>query len=942
MQLQDWPASAPEVVVDRDLHVIAAPDAPLPVVDFNGLSSRVRIKGGVTYTQVGITRIRSDVQPGNIRLGENWLLPFFIMEPNATYISSNCIWVRSCSNNFTTSSVATLQSFPYAGDPSRAQQAQPVADGYGILLADVSLAVLHVVDGKPAGSGLYRLNNTLTYCDAGSSPGPAANGGLRNVDSNFALAAALRDPATSHISTTVAPLARTLGDGSDINVLNRSILVEPASHTAWNKPTTLLTFNLSAADIATTGTVLVTRNSTVHYQGFVVTDFQRLLAHRSTNSLDNPLYLGNLSVQPNGTVVLANCLFAVDCSGPGSTLPAVAAQLQGLTDVAGLAYPHTTEELSVALVAVDLAPGASDLGLPSGKLMIESSTFACMSRIQAGQIFVPSTESAGALFVRRGWPPALTILAGLVVLGLLGGFVLHRRRQRRKGAAYTMENSLVGCNSTLHESQTSLNKNNAAAAASAGTQLPGDSGKTHTRSSATSIDIGEFPGPKVRPPTASVVLDRARVSLNKHEIVLGPLLGRGSYGKVYKGSWKGQQVAVKIIEHREAGSTLQQMNSAGQKENSHLDWAREAAIAAGISHPNVVATYRTCTEQMTANYRSHDGQPAKQLFETWMAMEYCDRGSLFEAKQDNTLVDPATGKRNLRDVVSCLVDIALAMDFLHSVPMIHGDLKPANVLLKTVPKGSNSRGFECKVADFGLSRAVAAEGHYHTQTIGTVAYMPPEVLLDGNISLAADVYSFGILMWALFTGTVPYTGLGIHQVIFKVIYQHARPDFPGELPPPVYAALMQKCWSQEPRDRPRFPQILQELGELQASLYADAALSACTSSAPASNIETPQPMTGQLHGFSRTSDSVMSSAASAQAGQLAEGRAPPSEATGHPLVSAQHPADKAPAESLASASASENDPAKAPVAGTEQVVGRSSTGPELLPGYIRVKNPPPS
>ncbi|KAK9828701.1 hypothetical protein WJX72_001598 [[Myrmecia] bisecta] len=780
----------------RNLHVIAAPDAPLPVVDFNGLSNRVRIKGGVTYTQVGVTQIRSDIRQGAIPPG----------------------------------SIATLQSIPYAGDPSKAQQAKTVADGYEILLEDVSLAVLHVVDGMPAGSGLYRLNNTLTYCDAGSNPSPATNGGLRIVGRTFALAAALRDPATSHIRTTVAPLASTLGDGPDINVLNRTILVEPASHTAWNKPTTLLTFNLSSADVATTGTVLVTHNSTVQYQGFVVTDFQRLLARRSTNALDNPLYLGNLSVQPNGTLVLASCLFAVDCSGSGSTLPAVAAQLQGLTDVAGLAHPHTSEELSVALVAMDLAPGASDLGLPNGTLMIQSSTFACMSRIQAGQVFVPSTESAGALFVRRGWPLALTILAGLVVPGLLVGFILHRRRQRRKGAAYTMENSMVGCNRILHESQTSLNRNNAMGAAATGTQRSGDSGNTHTQSTAKSADIDEFPGPTVRPPPARVVLDKARMSLNKHEIVLGPLLGpllgRGSYGKVYKGSWKGQLVAVKIIKHREAGSTWQQMNSSGRKQNSHLEWAREAALAAGISHPNVVATYRTCTEQVTAKYMSPDGkpgQPAKQHFETWMAMEYCDRGSLFEAKQDNTLVDPATGKRNLRDVVSCLVDIALAMDFLHSVPMIHGDLKPANVLLKTVP--NSSRGFECKVADFGLSRAVAAEGHYHTQTIGTVAYMPPEVLLDGDISLAADVYSFGILMWALFTGTGPYIGLGIHQVIFKLIYQHARPDFPGEVPPPVYAALMQKCWSQEPRDRPRFPQILQELGELQATLNTDAASS---------------------------------------------------------------------------------------------------------------------
>ena len=96
------------------------------------------------------------------------------------------------------------------------------------------------------------------------------------------------------------------------------------------------------------------------------------------------------------------------------------------------------------------------------------------------------------------------------------------------------------------------------------------------------------------------------------------------------------------------------------------------------------------------------------------------------------------------------------MNYLHSVRIIHGDLKTGNVLLKG--DGSDPRGFICKVGDFGLSRFLAEDSHIETFTCGTVTHMPPELLKGGVLTSAADVYSFAILLWEVLAGRKAHHG----------------------------------------------------------------------------------------------------------------------------------------------------------------------------------------
>lgn len=372
-------------------------------------------------------------------------------------------------------------------------------------------------------------------------------------------------------------------------------------------------------------------------------------------------------------------------------------------------------------------------------------------------------------------------------------------------------------------------------------------------------------------------------------VEVGPLLGRGSYGSVFKGRWRGTLVAIKVIESG--------LSDAGD------DGSRESLLSASIAHPNVVACFKIClvrsrvadpsndsgqlqpnssqclsdadiaaaraapgsgagslpkppaspTEALNSNAsgpikggrdifsnraaeqttpRAVPADAANQTgivlevmdsksdaptverlgeLQTWMLLEYCDRGSLEQAVQMHRFYKRGTKTLDLASIYRTLLDIAAGVDHLHALGIVHADLKPGNVLLKST--ATDSRGFICKLADFGLSRMMI-EQHTHVSaaTTGTVPYMPPEMLQKHRMTKAIDIYSFGIIMNQLFTEETPFAGMTMPAILMGVVKEGLRPDT-SDNQPPAFAALRDRCWDVDMNNRPSIQTVMGELLE---------------------------------------------------------------------------------------------------------------------------------
>lgn len=226
-------------------------------------------------------------------------------------------------------------------------------------------------------------------------------------------------------------------------------------------------------------------------------------------------------------------------------------------------------------------------------------------------------------------------------------------------------------------------------------------------------------------------------------------------------------------------------------------FAREARSAARLTHPHVVGVF----------------DQGEDFGHVYLTMQLVEGETL---RQELRREGPLTLRRALR----VGRDTLAAIDAAHRSGIIHRDIKPENVLV--------AEDKDVLVADFGLARAIDSATASATGTLlGTVAYVSPEVVTKGFCDARSDLYSWGILLFEMLTGRVPFTG----ESPVHVAYQHAHEDVPAPstinsaVPPSVDSIVTWAC-SRLPSSRPsRAAALLDALDEVIAQL-SDAQLDA--------------------------------------------------------------------------------------------------------------------
>jgi serine/threonine protein kinase len=187
-----------------------------------------------------------------------------------------------------------------------------------------------------------------------------------------------------------------------------------------------------------------------------------------------------------------------------------------------------------------------------------------------------------------------------------------------------------------------------------------------------------------------------------------------------------------------------------------------------------------------------------------LIFELMENGSLFEllhgAGEDTIAHRPSSliSKLNL-----CL-DIADGMNFLHNSKILHRDLKSANVLI--------DRDWRCKIADFGLSTFKDSTVTQTAGLVATPAWADPEVDEVVKHSEASDIYSFGVIMWEVFSGEIPWQGIPMTTILKLTVCKGQRLPIQDTFPIAV-KGLLTSCFK-ETKDRPSFTSALKILDEL--------------------------------------------------------------------------------------------------------------------------------
>ncbi|NXD97190.1 NTRK1 factor, partial [Chaetorhynchus papuensis] len=280
--------------------------------------------------------------------------------------------------------------------------------------------------------------------------------------------------------------------------------------------------------------------------------------------------------------------------------------------------------------------------------------------------------------------------------------------------------------------------------------------------------------------------------VQRRDIVLKWELGEGAFGKVFLAE------CYNLLPEQEkmlvAVKALKEVT-----ESARLDFQREAELLTVLQHEHIVKFYGVCTE----------GEPLIMVFEY---MKHGDLNRFLRSHgPDAKILEQGPGQPRgplaLGHMLHIATQIASGMVYLASLHFVHRDLATRNCLV--------GHDLVVKIGDFGMSRDIYSTDYYRVggRTMLPIRWMPPESILYRKFTTESDIWSFGVVLWEIFTyGKQPWYQLSNTEAI-ECITQGRELERPRTCPSEVYA-IMQSCWHREPQQRRPIKEIHSRLQAL--------------------------------------------------------------------------------------------------------------------------------